>query len=362
MKTHSGPSTGFSLVELMIAMVIGLFLVGAATAVFVAQAAISKTTVSQAQIQNAANALGALIGPIIRGAGFTGCSNLGEVVATLNNNGGPAPLNAVAAGTGPVAMVAGFDASGTAGSGTVTVLQSNSANSTSNVNWSPSLDTTLFGKTQSGSDVLMVLGAIPGFSPLSVTATSTTSAASLALQSTTGLVAGQYAAVTDCAKTAIFQITSVTATSVSHATGTGVLSNVSDYLAVPFGPASQLVGLQLSALYVAHGTGDQSNLMRATYQNGLWTEMPLIPGIDNLQILYGVGDGTSITNYLSANAVTDWTKVDAIRLGVLIQGDIGTGATTTPSNYTLLGTSINVPSDGRLRHVVEMTVNLRNAS
>ena len=361
MKNNPRWSAGFSLVELMIALVIGLFLVAAATAVFVAQAAISKTTVSQAQIQNAENALAALIGPIIRGAGFTGCSNLGEVIASLNT-GGPAPLNAVAAGTGPAAMIAGFDALGTAAGDTVTISQSNAANSPSISNWSPSLETTLAGNTQSGSDVLLVLGAIPGFNPIGVTAPSSTSAKSLALQNTSGLVGGEYAAVTDCAKTAIFQMTSVLPKSVSHDAGTGVLSNVSDYLPVSFAPASQLVGLQLSALYVAQGSGDQSDLMRATYQNGVWTEVPLVPGIDNMQILYGIGDGKTITTYLSADAVTDWTKVDAVRLGFLIQGDKGSAATTTASNYSLLGTSINVPNDGRLRHVVEMTVNLRNAA
>lgn len=366
MKNVLRPSAGFSLVELMIALVIGLFLVGAATTVFVAQSSISKTTVSQAQIQNAENALSALITPIIRGAGFTGCSNLGEVIANLNT-GGPALalLSAVATGPGPVAMITGYDALGTAGTGAVTVSH-NAANSSNSGDWSLPLEPTLLGFAQSGSDVLVVLGAVPGFNPVAVTTASTTSATSLALQNVNDLVAYQYAAVTDCAKTSIFQITSVAGNSVSHTTGTGVLTNASDYLPVPYAAASQVVGLQLSALYVAHDQfGDQSNLMRATYQpqNGTWTQVKLVPGIDNLQILYGIGDGTSITNYLSANAVTDWTKVDAVRLAFLVEGEKGSAATVAaPSSYDLLGTSVSVPTDGRLRQKVEMTVNLRNAS
>ena len=367
MKINSRPSVGFSLVELLIAMVIGLFLVGAATAVFVAQAAISKTTVSQAQIQNAANALAALVGPIIRGAGFTGCSNLGEVISTLNTSvpaSGPALLNAIAGGS--AAMVAGFEANGLGGNGTVTLPQINAANApnSSSGDWTPALESTIAGKTQRDSDVLIVLGAVPGFSPLAVTSTSTTSDTTLSVKDTSKSVfaASQYAAVTDCAKTTIFQITSFDTTHVSHAAGTGALANTSDYLPVPYGPAAQLVGLQLTALFVAHGDGDQSVLMRSTYQNGQWNDVPLVPGIDNMQILYGIGDGTSITNYLSADAVNDWTKVNAIRLGFLIEGDKGTGPTNAPTSYTLLGTQINVPNDGRLRHMVEMTINLRNAS
>lgn len=360
MKNNFHQSGGFSLVELMIATAIGLFLIGAATTVFVAQSAMSKTTVSQAQLQNAENALSALITPIIRGAGFTGCSNLGEVIGSLNT-GGPAPLSTVAGATGPVAMIAGYDANQTAGGGSITVSQ-NAANSSSGSDWSLPLESTLVGKTQKGSDVLVVLGAVPGFNPVGVTAPSTPSDTTLALQNTNDLVLNQYAAVTDCAKTSIFQITSKSTNDVTHAAGAGALANTSDYLPVPYAPASQLVGLQLSALYVAQGAGEQSNLMRAIYQNGGWVETPLVPGIENLQILYGVGDGTSITNYLSANNVTDWTKVDAIRLGFLVQGDKGTGSTSAATNYKLLGTTVNVPNDGRLRHAIEMTINLRNAS
>ncbi len=369
MKNVIRPPSGFSLVELMIAMVIGLFLVGAATSVFIAQSAMSKTTISQAQIQNAANALAALVTPIIRGAGFTGCSNLGEVIGSLNT-GGPAPLSDVAAANGPVAMIKGYEAMGTEVGQTLTIPATNAANSSNLSDWSLSLEPTLQGLPQSGSDVLLVLGAIPGFNPVAVTTPSTKSSTALGVQNTTELAQLKYpyAAVTDCAKTTIFQVTSVSATSVLHAAGSSPLTNKSDYLPVPFAPASQLVGLQLSALYVAQGPGDQSNLMRATYQGGQagqgggWTAVPLVPGVDNLQILYGIGDGTSITNYFPASNVTDWTKVDAIRLGFLIEGDKGSGATTAATSHTLLGTKIIAPADGRLRHVVEMTVNLRNAS
>ena len=118
----------------------------------------------------------------------------------------------------------------------------------------------------------------------------------------------------------------------------------------------------LTAFYVAQGAGDQSVLMRSIYQNGVWAEAPLIPGIDNLQVLYGIGTGTTITNYLPASSVTDWTKVGAIRLGFLIEGQKGTGTMASGTNFSVLGTAVSVPTDGRLRHVYEMTINLRNAS
>lgn len=360
MKIPHRSAAGFSLVELMIAMAIGLFLIGATTAVFIAQSALSRSTVSQAEIQNAENAIGALVTPTLRGAGFTGCSSLGEIVSTLNS-GGPAPLSSVSSAS-QMAMLAGYDASGTGGSGTVTLSQGNAANASSTGSWSPVLDATLTGKAQGDSDVLIALGALPDFNPIGVTAVSNASTTALTVQNIAGLAAGQYAAVTDCAKTNIFQITDVTGTTVSHAAGNGSLSNTSDYLPVPFSLASQLVALQLTAFYVAHGTGDQSVLMRATYQNGVWTETPLVPGVDNLQVLYGIGDGTTITSYIPASSVSDWTKVDAVRLGFLIEGEKGTGPLATAQNFSVLGTTVAVPNDGRLRHVYEMTVNLRNAS
>lgn len=363
MKIRRSNHEGFSLVELMVAMGIGLFLTGAVLSIYLAQSRSYKTTTSQAAIQNAENAISALVTPVVRSTGFNGCSTLTQALSHLNS-GGPAPLGTQGA---LASMIIGYDAVGTAGSGsTLAITQANAANDTSAGRWSPSLEPTLAGNVSAGSDVLVMLGAAPNSSPVGVTSIPFGSA-TMSLQNTAGLAAGQFGIVSDCLKASIFQITSVTQGSpgtISHAIGSGALANSADALAVNYPPGAQFVPLQQTAFYVAQGQGDQSVLMRATFSAGAWNVQPLVPGVESMQVLYGLGTGGIVNRYVAASAVTDWSQIVAVRLGFLVQGQAGSGSTGTTASrqFNVLGTTITVPADGRLRHVYEMTINMRNAA
>ncbi len=97
---------GFSLIELMVGLTIGLMLSVGVLGVYMAQFNTYKTNMSQASIQSAENAISALISPIIRSAGFCGCANVTKAISNLNA-GGPPPLSTL--GTNPT-MVMGYDA------------------------------------------------------------------------------------------------------------------------------------------------------------------------------------------------------------------------------------------------------------
>ncbi|MEB0135124.1 PilW family protein [Actimicrobium sp. CCC2.4] len=363
MNTLRPSDNGFSLIELMVAMAIGLFLTGAVLSVYLAQSRSYKSTTSQASIQNAENAISALVTPVIRATGFNGCSTMTQALSHLVS-GGPAPLGTQGA---LASMIVGYDAAGTAGSGsTLTISQANAINGASASGWSPSLESTLTGNVAAGSDVLVLLGAAPNSSPVGVTSIPFGSA-TMSLQTTSGLAAGQFGIVSDCLKASIFQITSVTQGtpgSISHAMGSGALANSADALAVNYPPGAQFVPLQQTAFYVAQGQGDQSVLMRATFGAGVWNVQPLVPGVESMQVLYGLGTGGIVNRYVAASAVTDWSQIVAVRLGFLVQGQTGSGSTgsTASRQFNVLGTTITVPADGRLRHVYEMTINMRNAA
>ncbi|MBC7574138.1 MAG: PilW family protein [Herminiimonas sp.] len=351
---------GFSLVELMIALVIGLVLLGAASSIYIAQSRMSKSAVSQASIQNVENAIAALITPAIRATGFNGCSTFSRSLSNLVA-GGPPPVGTV--GT-TAAFMAGYDAIGTGGASTsYTISQNNAANGVSASGWSPALDSTLLGSVSNGSDVLVLLGAAVRSSPIGVTVIPT-GGNSLTVQDATGLRVGQLAMVSDCLKSSIFKITAISANTITHAAGSGAMENGTDALGVNYPPASQFIPLEQTAFFVGQGQGDQSTLMKATYGSGAWTTVPLVPGVESMQVLYGIGNAGIVTRYVAASAVADWTLVYTVRLGFLIQGQIGSGATTTTASrqFVVLGTTVTVPADGRLRHLYEINVNLRNAS
>lgn len=354
MKIYSAHRmAGISLVEIMVGLTLGVILSIAIIGVYIAQKNTYKTNVSQATIQNAENAISALVSPTIRSAGFCGCATLIQGLSHLNG-GGSAPLGTMS--TNP-SMVMGYDAA----AGNTLTITHNAANSGQVTDWTAGLDASLAGNIVATSDVLIVLGASPGAQPISVTSMDEGSV-SLTLQNTSGLAAGQFGAVSDCLKASIFQVTGVAGNTISHAAGGGTLGNASDMLSVNYAPGSQFVSLTQTAFFVAQNSSGQSALMRATLNaDGTWTIQSLAPGVDTMQVRYGIGGSGVPSQYVPASAVTNWGQVYAIRLGFLLEGQQGSG-TKPPTQFSVLGTTVNVPADNRLRHVYEMTINLRNAT
>ncbi|WP_298623630.1 PilW family protein [uncultured Legionella sp.] len=352
MNNDSRHQSGFSLVELMVATVIGLLLSYAVLEIYLAQSQLYKTANSQDRIQSSENAIANLIAPVIRSAGFTGCGNIVNSVSILNA-GGPSPIGSI--NTNPT-MIAGYSG----GTSSITLSQSNPANSSNANQWTPTLDASLVGSVQQGNDVLVILGSAPNSIPLSI-ATIDSGSSSLTVQSMNGttVVNGQFGAVSDCIKSVIFKITGIAGTTIVHDTGTGVLENSSSSFPVNFQVGSQFVQMQQTAFFVGQGQGGQSALMRARLVGNSWNVEPLIPGVSLMKIQYGIGSNGVANRYVTANAITDWSQVYSVRLGFLIEGQVGSGMTT--DQHRVLDTVVNVPADHRLRHVFEMTINLRNA-
>ncbi|WP_233586776.1 PilW family protein [Legionella sp. km772] len=293
-----------------------------------------------------------LVTPTIRSAGFMGCGTTLTAISNLNG-GAPDPLGSF--NTTP-AMIRGYNGSGAS----FTFTQTNPANDSNGTHWSPSLPASLVGQTVQGSDVVVVLGATPNSIPIGVTQIDAGSS-SLSLQSTTNanLSNGQLGAVSDCVKSIIFQITNVGTNTLSHAAGVGTMQNASSSFPVNFSVGSQFIPVQETVFFIGQGQGGQSSLMRGVLNAGGWTVEPLVPGVEFMKIQYAIGDNRLITQYVSANAVTDWTKVYGIRMGFLIAGKIGSASSST--TYNVLDTTVTVPADNLLRHTYEMTIQLRNS-
>ncbi len=345
---------GFSLVELMVGLTLGLMLSISVLGVYMAQMNTYKTNVSQAGSQNTISAITALVTPTLHSAGFCGCSSITQALSNLTA-GGPPPLGTMS--TTPT-MVMGYDA---AAGTTINITQNNAPNSANAAAWNPSLHASLLGNVEAISDVLIVLSPLPGSSPTAVTAF-TAGSSSMTLQNTTGVTAGQFAAISDCSKASIFQVTGVAGTTVTHAAGSGALSNATDALAVNYPIGSQFVILTQTAFFVARDASGESALIRATLNaGGTWTLQSLVPDIETMQVLYGIGSNGTLSQYVPASSVTNWNQVYALRLGFIIEGQAGSGS-NTPTVHNVLGTTVNVLSDNRLRHVFEMTINLRNTN
>jgi type IV pilus assembly protein PilW len=361
MRLHSKRHLGFTLIELMLSITIGLLIIAAVIGLYMAQKQIYNSSNSQAAIQNSDNAISGLVVPIVRSAGFAGCGSLvGSTsdVLTALNPGAPYPLGNLA---NVVTFIKGYEANNTGSAGTLAIAPLDPVNDVTATDWTPTLDSTLVGDVEKGSDVIVLLGPVAGTVPTGTTA-ATTGVSTIAVQSGAGFVAGQVAAISDCGKSIVFGVSSVSGNTITHAIGSGGTGNTGATFGVNFTTGAQVVPLQQTALFVGQGQDGHSDLMIATYTSGAWTVSPLIPGVDTMQVLYGTGASGAVTAYVPASSVLDWTSVYTVRIGLLIEGEKQSvsGHSAAASTFTVLGNTVTVPPDGILRHVEEVTINLRN--
>lgn len=121
--------------------------------------------------------------------------------------------------------------------------------------------------------------------------------------------------------------------------------------------------------YVANNneSGDGiPTLKRAELGAAGFTIVPLVEGIENLQIEYGL-DKTTIDgapdSYTAAPAsVEEWRSVVTVKLGVLARNTEKTQGYTTAKTYTLLSNAATTYADGYKRHAFQSTVRLNNPS
>lgn len=350
---------GFGLLELMLAMGLGLIVIAGVIVIFLAQRQVYNNSTSQSLIQDSENAISAIVLPVTRSAGFMGCGAINNgVLAYISSPATPLTFDTDSA-------VQGY-------TGTLpTSLQDNATDDTSSgADWTPTLDKSIYtasnGGPEQGSDVLVLIGAAPNSTPIGVTEPITGSP--ITVNDATQLAAinggsSQMVAVSDCTKSSVFMATGVSGTSVAFSSGP---SSTPSYQA-----NTQLIPIQQTVFFVAHGDGGQSALWQGvmtipaggTATTAAWKMNEMVPGVVAMKVLYGIGPNEAATQYVDASEVTNWSQVTSIKLGFLVEGGIGSAAVpSTAWSYTLFGDTISMPADSRMRHVFYMTVNIRNAT
>ena len=388
---------GFSLVELMVALVLGLILTSGVISVYIT----SKNTYS------VNNALGAVqqhgrfaftfMDPTIRMANYTG----GKYIPSPNNDltGG---LNTDPVYFG-VAGVYGYDANGTGVNGSLDTNANPSYETTPPQDpslWTPALDanshSTLYDAIKStvlqGSDVFLVsqmqqyppelTGAQENDLVLTVN-TADEDAQGNAVNDTSYFQVGSIAMVSNCLGAGdVFAVTAV-----DSAAGTITANNLlNPSHAGSYGTVGQLnnVGLLVTYIYwVGSGTDGTPSLYRTYLDKTGVLAIPqeLVSGIENMQVLYGV-KAAGVTQgppvrYEAADtidAANNWTNVVSVRVALIAQSDdnsIDTKPTATSPFFMLAsdpvanvnndGMQFTPPLDRRLRRYFVQTFSVRNA-
>lgn len=321
---------GLSLVELMVAMTIGLIILAAISSLFVSskQTYTAQDSLSRLQ-ENARFAMQFLIKDI-RLAGYFGCLNTVDTSTTNTAlNGGTNFNNNIffsvegvenASGTWsrsasaiPTAMKAGTDA-----------FAVRFADESAAANIAP--------------------GMLNGYSDLNV-------------DSAASFIPNDIVIISDCEGSDVMKITGIAGNTLQHSAGS---------LRKAYEPPARIIKITTRQYFVRTKTVDGKPIpVLIREENGTANE--LVEGIENLQVLYGEDtdsppDGVANT-YRTANAVADWSKVTSMRIGILARTIDDKNTDLDNASYDVDGDGTNElvnPGDRYRRRIFQTTVQLRN--
>lgn len=337
MKLMATKQQGFTLVELMVAMTIGLILLGGVITILTSSQQVYRVNDALARMQENARYAFQVLSRDIRMAGYFGCAGNGApVVNTLNN-----PDNFLwKLGQ----AIDGFEA-------------------TSSTIWTPALPDGVIPSPLGGRDIVVVRGidgsetkvmSHPGGNP--------PGSADLKVSVGSGLQNDDIVLVTDCQASAIFQITNINTSSgqdnIVHNTGTPTANTPGNYtkaLGKEF-TGGEIIKISTRSYFIRLIDG-----LPALYRKiGTRNAEELVRGVEDMQVEYGEdlnGDWTADI-YRSADLVTNWQGVVSVRISLLLQTTENNIA-SQPQPYTFNGTTVT-PTDRRLRQAFTTVVALRN--
>lgn len=352
MHVYRRNNRGMSLIELMIAVTIGLIILAAVSAIFVNSRRSFNTQDRMARLQENARFAINYLTRDLRMAGHTGClKDMGSTKSMLNNTAFMYTPNIAIEGINNAAA-----------------------------NWSPSgtaYTATGITGVLAGTDAIAIRVADPSV-VASVNATMLSASAPITLTSATGFSAtaqNEIVLISDCATADVFKITSVAGTVIQHATG-GTPGNNTTSLSKKYDSAARVMQFKTRIYYI--GTRAADGMPVLYMQDNMSVNTPkaaaeLVEGVEDMQILYGVDTDPSTSPdtapnvYLPAGVAglttpAQWGNVKTIRIGLLMRSPDNKDADPSiSSTYNVNGSTFTVPAGDRYqRRVFVTTIQVRN--
>jgi type IV pilus assembly protein PilW len=323
---------GFSLIELMIALVIGLLLLAGVLQLFLGSKQTYRIQEGLGRVQQESRFALDTLSRELRMIGYQGCASGATLTPTViadNDNDGVADLIFV-----PNALVDGFDD----GSG-----------------WAnPTAIPRLVG-----SDVIRFLYGDGNGARLTGNMASDNANVQLT-HNPDNLQAADILLISDCLNADIFAATAVSQSggssivTVAHATN----RNLDNRLSKAYGPAATVMRVRRHSYFVG-SEGGVPGLYRIDSNDN---PLRLIEGVEGLRVLYGEntdsGNSRQANTYHNAGQVGDWSRVVALRVALLLRTDSAVAKAPEPYQYRHFADA--APTDRFLRRELVISINLRN--
>lgn len=327
MTSHINKQRGLSLVELLAALTLSLLLMAGVLQTFLAskQTYSAKSGLSRVQ-ENGRFAMEFLAGDL-RNAGYKG-----ECISSLNNL-----LNEGGTGYSAAYFDLNQPVRGWA-------------------NASPS-----WVENRTAGDVIHIKHAAIG---AGVTASGNTpaNANTINLTAASGVPQGTIIVVADPMGCDMFQNRSnANAQSLSRGQqGTpGNKNPASNTFSHAYNSSMEILKLQSATYYIGNDAGGLPALRRIGFTTGAKLEEELVPGVQDMRILYGIaGSDRQIDSYVSADDVSNWDNVVSVRIQLLL---VSAEANVVPEDQVIdfNGSAVTI-ADRRLAQVFSSTIGIRN--
>lgn len=334
---------GMTLVEMMVAIVIGMFLVAVMGTMYAGTRSTYTAQESTSRLQENGRFAVDTIARDLRMSGFRGCLGLARTTPVTNT------LNT------PTALLYDFAAP---------------AWGSRNLggNWNPALTAPILGLSPlAAGDVLVVRR--PTGTGWSLTAQAASATSPLTITPTTQVTQGDVLLAADCAGAVILQATNATpgpSGSIDHATGGGGTPGLAtNDLGRVLSNDAVVWRMQTIIYYLAPSVRRSGETALWSYTwptyDGSANSVELVTGIERMRVTFGVDtDGDfAADRQQAAWQVADWTQVVSARVDLLLAGNAANSA-TQPQPY-VWGDSTIVPTDKKLRTTMSFAVSLRNA-
>jgi type IV pilus assembly protein PilW len=382
MKTYtarflSQKQRGLSLIELLIAMVLSLAVIVALSSVYVVAKQSFRFQETTGRMQEDGAYAMEFISKEMRSTGYAGCTGISSVVTnttttppTLAYYPAMVSIDAEAInGLNPMATVYPTD---------------------TEVATRPFIQSHILRGFDSGPDAMFAAGNIPtwaassgsiffagtGSDSASLAAPMTSATSDLLVSTNTFGWSGRSSMmiISDCSESTLFKgaVTEINPGSaaqlnISHAAGTDNTA-ASFANSKVYGTDAVVMTAQWNFLYVATRAGASTPSLYRVYFNGFDRRGPeeIVANVESMAIHYGeaVANPLIIDNWrTSAASVTDWSRVAAVRIGLMmVSPNDNANAGVTASAVTLLGQAYSVPSGqiNRTRKEFSTTIVLRN--
>lgn len=338
--------SGFSLVELMVALIIGLLLIAGVIEVFISSRQVYRVQDMQARMQEDGRYATSVIAEKLSRAGFRGCNSL----KNQGNNAGNTELVNVLTNANDYfwdleVPIQGHEAT--------------------NGGWSPGLPDTIANSGPiAGTDVITIRTtsslnievrdhdvAVDGeedsedyTAPLIISADNSLPTC----DPSTDDKCNNILLVSDCTHAAVFQVTNDPDNGIlEHEAGVGKPGNATADLKGNFAKGT-ITNISSDTFYVKNDANGNPSLYQKTLNENA---VAIVEGVENMQVEYGIdtnGD-LSIDRYVKADNVPDWSTVLSVKISLSM-------INIAPSQET---TDIAL-GGGRLRTVFSKTIVLRN--